>query len=53
MLLAATTGNLVHAQHILAHLDTPPRSDASDTTDTARRVWEDDGGPPAAIPVAG
>lgn len=48
MLLAATTGNLVHAQHILAHLDTLPRSDASDA---ARRVWEDDGGPPAAIPA--
>lgn len=37
MLLAATSGNLVHAQHILAHLDTLPRPDASDTADTARR----------------
>lgn len=51
MLLAATTGNLVHAQHILTHLDTLAHSDTSDTADTARRLWEDDGGPPAAIPA--
>ncbi|WP_117209620.1 DUF5994 family protein [Allorhizocola rhizosphaerae] len=42
MLLAATTGNLVRAQHILARLGTLPRSGAGDT---ARGVWERDGGP--------
>jgi Family of unknown function (DUF5994) len=41
MLLAATTGNLIHARHILAHLSmmrlTEPASKGED-------VWEDEGG---------
>jgi Family of unknown function (DUF5994) len=43
--LAATTGNLVHAQHILGHLSTLPHPDPADT---GHDVWEDDGGPLAA-----
>jgi hypothetical protein len=46
--LAATTGNLVHAQHILGHLNTLTHADSDDT---GRDVWEDDGGPLAAIPA--
>ncbi len=45
--LAATTGNLVHAQDILGHLNTQPHPNSADTT---QDVWEDDGGPLAATP---
>ena len=46
--LAATTGNLVHAQHILGHLSTLPHPAPADT---GHDVWEDEGGPLAATPA--
>lgn len=39
--LAATTGNLVHAQHILEHLNAPSPTEAASP---GQKVWEDDGG---------
>jgi Family of unknown function (DUF5994) len=41
MLLAATAGNLVHAQHILAHVSTMR---FTETSSEGEDVWEDEGG---------
>lgn len=45
--LAATKGNLVHAEHILGHINTEPVPASGDTGQSA---WEDDGGWSAARP---
>lgn len=50
MITAATTGNRVHAQHILGalpHPDHPARTSESSAEDSA---WEDDGGQLASSP---
>jgi hypothetical protein len=49
MLTAATTGNSVHAEHILATVPHPDHPSHTREKAAADSVWEDDGGPLASM----